>query len=165
MNVSVIQPMRSSWRGYTPWVATIIVVATIAFLASPNGPLGGFWRPAPDMPVPSSGQLPLLILLNVVEVLVFGLGIAFALFGYRLLGTAGVQSRSLVLATYVSIVWLLAGWWPHDSLHMANGMALGGLIAIEYGFHVTSMIAGSIVAVFFLNVLRRRSPVEAGGQQ
>jgi hypothetical protein len=132
-------------------------VAVIAFLASPSGPLGGFWRPAADMPMPTAGQLPLLILLNLIEVLIFGLGIAFALFGYRLLRSARVASRSLVLATYVSIVWLLVGWWPHDSLHIANGMSMNGLIAIEYGFHVTNMIAGAVVAVFFLAVLRQRT--------
>ncbi len=157
MNVSVIRPDGPVWRAWTPWIATVAVVAVIAFLASPSGPLGGFWRPAADMPMPTAGQLPLLILLNLIEVLIFGLGIAFALFGYRLLRSARVASRSLVLATYISIVWLLVGWWPHDSLHIANGMAMNGLIAIEYGFHVTNMIAGGVVAAFFLAVLRQRA--------
>lgn len=157
MNVSVIRPDRPAWHAWTPWIATVAVVAVIAFLASPSGPLGGFWRPAADMPMPTAGQLPLLILLNLIEVLIFGLGIAFALFGYRLLRSARVASRSLVLATYISIVWLLVGWWPHDSLHIANGMAMNGLIAIEYGFHVTNMIAGAVVAAFFLAVLRQRA--------
>lgn len=155
MNVFVIRPDGPAWRAWTPWIATVAVVAVIAFLASPSGPLGGFWRPAADMPMPTAGQLPLLILLNLIEVLIFGLGIAFALFGYRLLRSARVASRSLVLATYVSIVWLLVGWWPHDSLHIANGMSMNGLIAIEYGFHVTTMIAGAVVAAFFLAVLRQ----------
>ena len=156
MNVSVIRPPRPAWRTAIPWGVAVVVIALIAFLASPNGPLGGFWRPAADMPVPTAGQLPLLIVLNVIEVLMFGLGIAFALFGYRLLRAAQVGSRALTLAAYVCIVWLLASWWPHDSLHIANGMAMNGLIGIEYGFHVTSMLAGAVVALFFLALLRQR---------
>lgn len=156
MNVSVVQPPRAAWRSWTPWVATVAVIAVIAFLASPGGPLGGFWRPAPDIPVPTAGQLPLLIGVNLFEVVTFGLGIAFALFGYRLLAAARVPSRALTVAAYGSIVWLLVSWWPHGSLHIANGLAMNGLIAIEYGFHVTCMVAGLVVGAFFLALLRER---------
>ena len=161
MNVSVVQPPRSAWRTWTACTATVAVIAILAFLASPTGPLGGFWRPAPDMPAPTAGQLPFMILRNLIEVVTFGLGIAFALFGYRLLESARVPSRALTVAAYVCIVWLLASWWPHDSLHIANGMAMNGLIGIEYAFHVTCMVAGMIVALFFLAVIRQR--VREGG--
>jgi hypothetical protein len=33
---------------------------------------------------------------------------------------------------------------------------MSGLLAIEYGFHVTVMVAGVILVYFFLNVLRGR---------
>ena len=158
MNVSLTRPQRSTAHPSIKWVVTALPVAVVAFLASPSGPLGGFWRPAADMPMPAGGQLPLLIALNVIEVVIFGLGIAFALFGYRLLASAAIRSRGLTAATYVAIVWLLVSWWPHDSLHVANGMALNGLIGIEYGFHVTCMLAGGIVALFFLQALRDRMP-------
>ena len=44
---------------------------------------------------------------------------------------------------------------PTNSLHVANGLRLNGLIAIEYGFHITLMVAGAILAYFFLTLLRQ----------
>jgi hypothetical protein len=35
----------------------------------------------------------------------------------------------------------LGNWWLHDGLHMVVGMHVGGLLAIEYGFQVTLIIA------------------------
>mgnify|MGYP000870974538 CR=1 FL=1 len=46
-------------------------------------------------------------------------------------------------------------WWPHDSLHIHIGMDLGGLLALEYVFHITLMVAGIILARFFLAMMRR----------
>ena len=62
-------------------------------------------------------------------------------------------------AAHLSIAWLLSNWWPHDSLHIHNGLNLGGLLGIEYGFHITLMIAGLIVAYFFLTLLRQERAV------
>ena len=142
---------------WVKWLVVTLVLAVLAFLASPNGPLGGFWRPSPDFPQPTDAQLPLFVLLNATEALVFGFGAAFLIFGYPLVQAMLPASRGLTLAAYLSIAWLLVSWWPHDSLHIANGVNMGGLLAIEYGFHVTLMIAGVILAYFFLNVLRGRS--------
>lgn len=131
------------------WLAVTFVLGAIAFVASPNGPLGGFWRPSPDFPQPTSAQLPLFILLNVAEVLAFGLGIAFLIFGYPLMRAIAPASKRLTLWAFLSIAWLLVNWWPHDSLHVANGMNMGGLLVIEYLFHVTLIVAGAILAYFF----------------
>src|SRR3990167_3441852 len=46
---------------------------------------------------------------------------------------------------------------PTNSLHVANGLRLNGLIAIEYGFHITLMVAGAILAYFFLTLLRQQA--------
>ncbi|MGH2522515.1 MAG: hypothetical protein ACRDH2_08425 [Anaerolineales bacterium] len=39
-------------------------------------------------------------------------------------------------------------------MHTHIGWEYNGLLAIEYGFHVTLMIAGLVVAYFFLTLLR-----------
>jgi hypothetical protein len=64
-------------------------------------------------------------------------------------------SLGLTRAVHVSIAWLLLNWYPHDSLHIHNGMDLGGLLTLEYVFHITLMIAGVILARFFLSLLQR----------
>ena len=144
-------------REWIKWLVVTLVLAVIAFLASPNGPLGGFWRPSADFPQPTDAQLPLFILLNVVEVLAFGFGISFLIFGYPLMQTIFPASKGLTLAAHLSIAWLLFSWWPHDSLHVANGLNLNGLLIIEYAFHVTLMVAGVILACFLLALVRQRA--------
>ncbi len=148
---------REANRNWVKWLVVTLVLAAIAFLASPNGPLGGFWRPSADFPKPTDAQLPLFILLNLAEALAFGFGISFLIFGYPLMQTLLPASKGLTLAAHLSIAWLLFSWWPHDSLHVANGMNLNGLLAIEYGFHVTLMITGAILVYFFLALVRQRA--------
>lgn len=144
-------------RNWIKWLVVTVVLAVIAFLASPNGPLGGFWRPSPDFPKPSDAQLPLFMLLTVTEALAFGWGIAFLIFGYPLMQAIAPASKRLTFWAYLSLAWLLASWWPHDSLHVANGTNLSGLLAIEYLFHVTLIVVGAILAYFFLALLRERA--------
>jgi hypothetical protein len=141
-----------NWIGFG---LVAVVLAAIAFFLSPNAPLGAFWLPAPDMPMPSAWQLPLFILLNVAEVVTFGIGVAFLFFGLPLMRAIGPASLGLTRAAQVSIGWLLLNWWPHDSLHVHIGMALNGLLVIEYVFHITLMIAGVILAWFFLMLQRQ----------
>jgi len=142
-----------NWK---PVLAVTLVLAVVAVLASPNGPLGGFWRPPTGSPTPTSAQLPLFILLNIAEGLAFGLGVSFLVFGYPMVRAISPASAGLTRAAHISIAWLLANWWPHDSLHMHNGLNLGGLLGIEYAFHITLMIAGVIVAYFFLTLIRQK---------
>jgi hypothetical protein len=70
-------------------------------------------------------------------------------------------SPALTRAAHLSIVWLLGNWWAHDSLHQHVGMHLDGLLRIEYGFHITLIIAGVTLVRFFLAVTRvpTREPV------
>ena len=143
-----------------PWgrvIGLTVVLAAVAFLTSPNAPLGGFWRPGPDVPTPSAAQLPLFILLNIAEVLTFGLGVSFLLFGFPIVRAISPASELLTRAAHLSIAWTLFNWWPHDSLHLHLGLDLNGLLAIEYGFHITLMIAGGIMAAFFITLLRGRA--------
>jgi hypothetical protein len=94
-------------------------------------------------------------MLNIFEALTFGLGISFLIFGYPLVRAISPASRGLTHAAHLSIAWLLLNWWIHDSLHIHVGMVLNGLLAIEYGFHVTLMLAGVILAIFYMTLLRQ----------
>ena len=133
----------------TKIIATTLVVGILAFLAEPNGPAGVFWRPSPMVPEAVGIQLPLFMLLGMTEALVFGLGIAFLVFGASMVNQFKV-SPGLARAAHLSISWVMINWWAHDSLHLHNGMELSGLLKIEYGFHITLMLAGIILARFFV---------------
>ena len=122
-------------------LAVTLIVGIAAFLTEPNGPLGGFWMPAHDVPEAVGIQVFLFMALGLTEALVCGVGIAFLLFGYSLVRLDNVSPR-LARAAHLSIVWVMVNWWAHDSLHIHNGMSLNGLLGIEYGFHFTLMIAG-----------------------
>ncbi|MGH3679643.1 MAG: hypothetical protein ACRDT2_05195 [Natronosporangium sp.] len=87
--------------------------------------------------------MPWFVALAAAEALVFGLGVSFALFGAPVARRLASPRRALAMR--VGLVWVLASWWPRDNLHIANGSDLGGLSAIEYGFHLTVMAAGLVV--------------------
>jgi hypothetical protein len=135
-----------------------LVLGIVAFLTEPNGPLGAFWAPAPSVPQAIGVQVPFFMLLGVFEALSFGLGVAFLLYGYSPLKATFSVSTPLARAAHLSIAWLLINWWAHDSLHLHNGMNLNGLLGIEYAFHVTLIIAGAILARFFVALVRVPSP-------
>jgi hypothetical protein len=139
-----------------PWVKIFLVTAVIAAPAMMLGPV--IWPPAEGGPEPSAGQLPFFIILAAFEALTFGLGVSFLLFGFRPLQRAVGGPRSKVLAMYLSIGWLLVSWWPHDNLHISNGDNLQGLLYIEYGFHVTLMLSGIVLAYSLLTMLRAGEP-------
>jgi hypothetical protein len=145
-----IRPIQ--WR---PALALTLVLAVLAVLANPSGPLGFFWRPSPHMPAPTGIELPLGLILKIAEGLTFGLGVSFLVFGFPMVRAISPASLGLTRAVHVSIAWLLLNWYPHDSLHIHNGMDLGGLLTLEYVFHITLMIAGVILARFFLSLLQR----------
>ena len=52
------------------WVV-LIIIAVLAFLSNPHGPLGGFWPPDSMEPTPTGAELPLFLTLNVLEALTF----------------------------------------------------------------------------------------------
>jgi len=139
----------------TKVVITTLGLAIVAFLAAPKGPLGEFWAPHPSVPEATGVQIPLFMLLGVVEALSFGLGVSFLIFGYPLVKAIGPASAAMTRAAHLSIAWFLINWWPHDSLHIHNGLELNGLLALEYGFHVTLIIAAVILAYFFLTLQRQ----------
>ncbi len=145
-----------------PWVKVLIttlVLGITAFLAEPNGPLGAFWAPHPGVSEATGIQIPLFLILGLVEALTFGVGVSFLIFGYPLVKAIGPASESMSRAAHLSIAWFLINWWPHDSLHIHNGVELNGLLAIDYAFHITLIIAGLILACFFVTLLRQERAV------
>ena len=142
-----------------PWAKVALVTALFAVPAMALGQV--IWPPAPGGPEPTAGQLPFFILLAVFEALTFGLGVSFLLFGFAPLKRAVGGSAWRTWAIYLSVGWFLVSWWPHDNLHIHNGDDLQGLLYIEYGFHVTLMLAGIVVAYSLLTMLK---PGDAGTQ-
>lgn len=130
------------------------VLAVLTLLANPMGPLGVFWRPSAHIATPAGYQVPRFGLLFMAEGLTFGLAASFLVYGHRLLSRLAPAPDGLTRAAHLSISWLMINWWVHNSLHMHVGMDLNVLLAVDYGFQLTLMIAGAILAVLFLRVVR-----------
>ena len=134
------------------WMKVLFVTALFGVPAFLLGPV--IWPPEAGGPEPSAGQLPFFVVLFAIEALAFGLGISFLAFGLPLVRKAGGGSRLRAWAMYLSIGWLLVSWWPHDNLHFHTGMDLQGLLYIEYGFHMTLILSGLVLAYSFLSLVR-----------
>lgn len=103
------------------------------------------WPDVPGMPAPLGAQLPLLMAVSAIESLGFGIGIAFLVSLWGFMRGRGTDDWLALL----SAAWLLISWWPHDNMHRV--MMMGDywqLIRLEWGFHVTLIVAGVIVASF-----------------
>lgn len=122
----------------------LVSIPTSLALFRPNLPAGA------SLPL---SALPFLLGLKTFEGLALGTGIAFLIFGYPLLKRAG-QLRTLTLLAFFAIGWYLVTWWPHDNRHLISGIHyIWGLLAIEYGFHFTMMVAAGALA-FLYRVIR-----------
>lgn len=121
-------------------IAGIIIVGgvVLAMLAGPNGPLGGFWRPAPVGPDPAGLPLVGLIGAGIVEAIGFGVALAVLALGRpmidRLTRTAGKTTVAQLTAA-----WLLGSWWPHTAWHMHYGLDPAALAVLEVVFHAGSI--------------------------
>lgn len=113
------------------------------------------WPPDPMGMSPTAVQLPFFIILSVFESSAFGAGIAFLILGWPFVAKITGRDKTLSILVFLSIAWYLINWWPHDNLHQHIGMDLQSLLFIEYGFHVTMIIAGAILAyAFFTRYLK-----------
>lgn len=143
---------------------TITILATLlGILLAADAPLGRLLWPAhPVGPenTPSQAQLVGFIAVYAWQSLAFGVGIAFLALGYprvlRLTGTPG-----LARAAHLAIAWTLINWVPHVNLHMHFGEAPAGLLAIEWVFHATLVVAGGVLMAFFLQATRSPAVAEA----
>jgi hypothetical protein len=137
-------------------IATTLVLGIAAFMSSQ-----AIWPSPPGGPMPTGAQLPMLILLSLIEALMFGLGIAFLAFGFptvsRMTKAVGVST----IPVFLSIAWQLVSWWPHSNFHRVAGGNFDVLIAIDYGFHLPLIISTLIIARFFIAALRRTAATAA----
>src|SRR3979409_173349 len=120
------------------WIAVTIGVAAAA------GPLSFvLWRTPPGVATPPPSLLPFFIPIGmVIPAVAFGFGVAFLLFGGKLLRVDGAPAMSR--ASFASIAWLLRSWWPHSNFHrVANGWA--NVVVIDYVFHATAIAATYVV--------------------
>ena len=95
------------------------------------------------MGTPPANLLLPFMLVTGFEALAFGVGMAFLVLYWE----KGAGRRW----AFLSVVWALISWWPHDNLHrsLPNG-DFAGLLYIEIGFHITVIIAGLIIAYYFV---------------
>lgn len=115
-------------------------------------PLGlMIWPPHPEIPFPNTQQLPFFVGVAFFEALGFGAGFYFLIDGYRIIKS---KKTNLNILTYLSIIWLLMSWWPHDRLHTHWGEDVWAVLVLEYAFHATSIIATLVVAKFFYRSLK-----------
>jgi hypothetical protein len=127
-------------------------VAIISFLLSRV-----IWPDAAGALSPVGIQLPLFIFLAVLESISLGVGVGFLLFGWPILRRA--QADKLTLAAFLTSLWFLISWWPHDNMHRVNGMSdLNGLLRIEYLFHFTLLLGGFVIAAYIWRQLRSGIP-------
>ena len=123
---------------------TTLLVGGSAFLAAPAA------RGATAGAEPSAIETSFLVFSGAGEALSLGLGVAFVLFGWpRILRNAD-SSRARTMAVCASVTWLLISWWPHDNLVRYLGEGARTLTFLEYGFQVTLIVCGVVLAYSLL---------------
>jgi hypothetical protein len=127
---------------------TVLAFTIAGFLLNPNTPLGAaVWGHAEGdgSIAPTPMQLALLMGVVFVQSLGFGIGGAFLLYGFataRRLFPRGNQAR----IAHLAVSWGLLSWVPHSALHETAGANFDKLVAIEYSFHVTLVLAAAALA-------------------
>jgi hypothetical protein len=107
-----------------------------------------FWPGSTDLSVVSEPWAGFFTGLYVAESLSFGLGAGFLLFGRRWMVRLR-RPRWLTTLAHLSVVWLLASWWPQDNFYrLAAKTDWPRQAALVYGFNITLMIAAAVLVVF-----------------
>lgn len=121
------------------WIITA-TVATTAYLANPNGPFGGFWRPWAGSVTQVHELFPYFLQLGVAEAIALGYSVSLVVTSFP-----GKALSPLTLGQtrkgFLCMIWMLGNWWIHDSLHIHYGSDFLPLLFIEYIFHATMMLA------------------------
>lgn len=134
------------------WVKVLIVTLLVGVPAFLVGPV--LFPPA-DMGVePTAAQLPLFLFLAVGDAILLGLGVAFLIFGFPLVRQVSPDSKVRAWAMYLAIGYLMVSWWPHLNTHASNGIDLGGLLMIDFIFHLPLEVAGVVLAYCTFSLFR-----------
>ncbi|HLC56024.1 MAG TPA: DUF1059 domain-containing protein [Candidatus Nanoarchaeia archaeon] len=126
------------------WVKFFIITLILGIPALILGPI--IWAPSPDIHVTSS-QFPFFAFIALVEALLFGFGVAFLIY---ILPIVKKKSDKSTWWAFISLVWLLVSWWPHDNSHIHNGFDPAGLLIIDLTFHLTIILASLILTFYFI---------------
>jgi hypothetical protein len=145
------------------WIKVLLVAIPVAVVALPLGQM--LWPAATEAagsgdhhaPALTGTQIGLFIGYSAIEAIFFGLGVAFILFGLPLVRRATGESKGLTWGVYLSLAWLMVSWLPHGGMHRSMGDNLNLLLAVEYIFHVSSMICVAITGYAFVRLLSRGS--------
>ncbi|MGI5175172.1 hypothetical protein ACQEVZ_02425 [Dactylosporangium sp. CA-152071] len=112
------------------------------------------WPDPPGAITPPADLLPYFLSLSVVESLLFGAGVAYAIVGLPVARRA-TKPAALDWAVYLSVCFMLLSWWPHDNMHRVLAHHdFAGLARIEYLFHVPLMVGAACVALYTLQARR-----------
>lgn len=143
----------------TKVAVTVVAFALLGFLLNPNAPLGAavFGAPSDEGPQPTGGQVAALMAVALLESVAFGLGAAFLLFGLPLVRHL-VGRPGAARAAWLAVAWSLLSWVPHTALHQTAGADFAKLVAIEYAFHVTLVLAAASIAWVFASHAPRPVP-------
>jgi hypothetical protein len=130
----------------------MLLVAVPAFLVAPA------LFPPPTGPGPSAGQLPFFMLLRAFDALLLGAGVAFVLFGWPMVRRVSPDSRVRAVALFAAVAWVTISWYPHIGLHgSVVGSTFGGLLAIDYLFHVPLYIVSVTLIWALIGYLKAQS--------
>jgi acyl-CoA synthetase (AMP-forming)/AMP-acid ligase II len=109
---------------------------------------GVFWPGSTDLTGVPQPWATLFVGLYILEMLAFAVGVGFLLFGRERMLRQG-RSPALTTLAHLSVVWLLASWWPQDNAYrLAAKNDWPQQAALVYTFNVTLMIAAAVVMVF-----------------
>jgi hypothetical protein len=122
------------------------------------------WPIPPVITLPPASLLPYFVFVIACECLSFGFGVAFLIFAFPLVRRLG-GSRFTAWGGYLGIAWFSLNWWPHESFHRTTlSTNFAKQIWIQFGFHLTLIIAAVLVARFFVEAARNVAPAELSGR-
>ncbi|MEU5974698.1 AMP-binding protein [Streptomyces sp. NPDC047315] len=158
-------PTRSSGKGGPVTASDVLrtvggLAAFVAFFASLML-TDVFWPGSTDLSIVPSPWAGFFRGLYFAEHLAFAAGVGFLFAGPTLMPRDGAP-RALTAAAHLSIVYLLASWWPQDNFYrLAAKQDWERQAALVYAFNVPLMSAAGVVALWAAvqgTAARRRSP-------